>query len=66
MTYMEYVRSYLEKKEQGIPIYTEEIAEAMAAFFASKRKKLLQRLPLLSSGSWIDAGFRICGFIIGR
>jgi hypothetical protein len=39
MTYTEYVRNYLEQQEQGVPIYTDEIANAVAADYAIDKKK---------------------------
>ena len=31
MTYTEYIRSFLERKDHGTPIYTDELAEAVSA-----------------------------------
>ena len=39
MTYTEYVRNYLEQQEQGVPIYTDEIANAVAVDYAINKKK---------------------------
>ena len=39
MTYTEYVRNYLEQQEQGVPIYTDEIANAVAADYSIDKKK---------------------------
>ena len=39
MTYTEYVRNYLERQDQGTPIYTDEIAVAMAADYEMEKKK---------------------------
>ena len=39
MTYAEYVRNYLKHQEQGAPIYTDEIADAIAADYEIDKKK---------------------------
>ena len=39
MTYAEYVRNYLEQQGQGVPIYTDEIADALAADYEIDKKK---------------------------
>ena len=39
MTYAEYVRKYLEQQGQGAPIYTYEIADAVAADYEIDKKK---------------------------
>lgn len=39
MTYAEYVRKYLEQQGQGAPIYTDEIADAVAADYEIDKKK---------------------------
>jgi len=39
MTYIEYVKDYLKHQEQGAPIYTDEIAGAMAAHYGIDQKK---------------------------
>ena len=39
MTYTEYVQNYLEQQGQGTPIYTDEIAEAVAADYGIDKKK---------------------------
>ena len=39
MTYAEYVRKYLEQQGQGAPIYTDEIADAVAADYKIDKKK---------------------------
>lgn len=39
MTYIEYVLNYIEEQECGEPIYTERIAEGMAADFGIPKKK---------------------------
>lgn len=39
MTYAEYVRNFLEQQEQGAPIYTDEIADAVAADYKTDKKK---------------------------
>ena len=39
MTYTEYVLSYLKQQGQGAPIYTDEIADAIAADYDIDRKK---------------------------
>ena len=39
MTYAEYVRNYLEQQGQGAPIYTDEIADAIAADYEIDKKK---------------------------
>ena len=39
MTYAEYVRNFLEQQEQGAPIYTDEIADAVAADYKIDKKK---------------------------
>ena len=39
MTYAEYVRNYLEQQGQGAPIYTDEIADAVAAEYEIDKKK---------------------------
>ena len=39
MTYAEYVRNYLEQQGQGVPIYTDEIADALAADYKIDKKK---------------------------
>ena len=39
MTYAEYVRNYLEQQGQGAPIYTDEIADALAADYKIDKKK---------------------------
>ena len=39
MTYAEYVRKYLEQQGQGAPIYTDEIADAIAADYEIDKKK---------------------------
>lgn len=39
MTYAEYVRNYLKQQEQGTPIYTDEIADAIAADYEIDKKK---------------------------
>ena len=39
MTYTEYIRNYLERKDHGTPIYTDEIAEAVAAEYGINKKK---------------------------
>ena len=38
MTYAEYVRNYLKHQEQGAPIYTDEIADAIAADYEIDKK----------------------------
>ncbi len=39
MTYAEYVRNYLKQQEQSTPIYTDEIADAIAADYEIDKKK---------------------------
>ena len=39
MTYIEYVRNYLEHRDYGAPIYTDEIAEDMAVDYGIDKKK---------------------------
>ena len=39
MTYTEYIRSFLERKDHGTPIYTDELAEAVAAEYGINKKK---------------------------
>ncbi|MBQ9822980.1 MAG: hypothetical protein IJM63_00665 [Solobacterium sp.] len=39
MTYTDYVRNYLGQQEQGSPIYTNQIADAMADKYGIDRKK---------------------------
>ena len=39
MTYTEYVQNYLERQSPGTPIYTEKIADAVAAEYGIDRKK---------------------------
>ena len=39
MTYAEYVRNYLEQQGQGVPIYTDEISDALAADYKIDKKK---------------------------
>ena len=39
MTYSEYVKNYLERQSHGAPIYTYEIAEAVAGDYGIDRKK---------------------------
>ena len=39
MTYTEYIRNYLERKDHGTPIYTDELAEAVAAEYGINKKK---------------------------
>jgi len=39
MTYTEYVQNYLEQQGQGAPIYTDEIADAVAADYGIDKKK---------------------------
>ena len=39
MTYTEYVLNYLEQQGQGTPIYTDEIADAVAADYGIDKKK---------------------------
>ncbi len=39
MTYTEYIRNYLDQQRQGTPIYTDEIAEAVAADYGIDKKK---------------------------
>lgn len=39
MTYTDYVRNYLGQQEQGSPIYTNQIADAMANKYGIDRKK---------------------------
>ena len=39
MTYIDYVRNYLEQQNPGTPIYTDEIAEAVAADYGIDKKK---------------------------
>lgn len=39
MTYTEYIRNYLVQQEQGAPIYTYEIADAVAVDYGLERKK---------------------------
>ena len=38
MTYTDYVQSYLQHQDYGIPIYTDEIAEAVAADYGIEKK----------------------------
>lgn len=39
MTYTEYIKDYLENQDQGTPIYTEEIADAVAEDYKIDKKK---------------------------
>ena len=39
MTYTEYILHYLEQQEQGVPIYTNEVTDAVAADYGIDRKK---------------------------
>lgn len=39
MTYTEYIRNYLERKDHGTPIYTDELAEAVSAEYGINKKK---------------------------
>ncbi len=39
MTYIDYVRNYLEQQNPGTPIYTDKIAEAVAADYGIDKKK---------------------------
>ena len=39
MTYTEYIRSFLERKDHGTPIYTDELAEAVSAEYGINKKK---------------------------
>ena len=39
MTYTKYVQNYLELQEQGSPIYTDDIADAIAANYGIDKKK---------------------------
>ena len=39
MTYIEYVKNYLEQQGQGTPIYTDEITKAVAADYGIDKKK---------------------------
>jgi len=39
MTYTEYVQNYIENQEQGTPIYTDDIAEAVVVDYGINKKK---------------------------
>ena len=39
MAYTGYVRNYLEQQVQGAPVYTDEIADAVAVYYGIDRKK---------------------------
>ena len=39
MTYTEYIRSFLERKDHGTPIYTDELAEVVATEYGINKKK---------------------------
>ena len=39
MTYTEYVQNYIKQQDQGVPIYTDDVAEAIAEKYGIDKKK---------------------------